>query len=492
MLSARPLHLISAAGAALALTVLLALLGDALTRAAVARQGLAAWTDWHDGVSPWRWALRQPRDVIAGRAFGRGRLAAGADALALEGWGPVQVGLRLTHPAPLAQAPVLQLDLRRSRPWPLTLIVRPALAAPQCTAAAGMLPRRPGTMRVDLATLRWRCNGHPAPMPAQAAMLRLAFAPPQRATIALDWVRLRPPVSPRLEGPIPLARLRAAPRAPGTVPVVWLPAWFSSRLLAQRDALWRQHPAAVALPAGVVPHAVPQRRHAGLRADAAIGACALLMALGILPSLRRRVPRMTDALQPLLAMAPVLLIAFGVGDSQAPDLRSGMLILLALGYALLLARLEPANLRPWRLCGPASGASLPLLPLLPAAVLWLLQGRHAPQAIELARYLPWAALQQFLVLAVVARRLDAALGRRAAAVLAAAALFALGHAPNTALMLLAFAAELYWAWCFLRGGALLPVVLAHALCGTLLQAIASDGGWLRSLAIGARYLGGTG
>jgi membrane protease YdiL (CAAX protease family) len=67
-----------------------------------------------------------------------------------------------------------------------------------------------------------------------------------------------------------------------------------------------------------------------------------------------------------------------------------------------------------------------------------------------------------------------------------ALLFALLHTPNARLMLLCFAAELWWARCFMRDRAVVPVALAHAICALLLQAGLS-GGWLRSLEVSARY-----
>ena len=487
-------HATAAALVALALAAALALLGNALTRAGVAHQGEQAWADWRAARSPWRWTLRQPRDVVAGRAFGPGRIsAAGTDALTVAfAGGALQLGLRLARPASLRQAPLLALQLTRSQALPLSIIVRRTLTAPACVAAAGRLPATAVTLRIDLAALHWRCADAPAMMPARAAMLRLQIAGPAGARIALRGAALLSTAPVALTTPLPWSAWRAAAPAMDTVPVVWLPARFSSHLLAQRDALWRRDPAAVALPAGVLPHApaAPATMPWGW---IVIALCALPMLLAWPgPGPRHLAQRPAWLLQALAAMLPVLLVAYGIGDSQTPDLRSGTLITLALGYALLLTLREDAALRPWHWLGSWRTTWLPLLPAVLASVLWLLQAQHAPQPADFARYLPWAALQQFLVLVVVARRLDAALGRRTAAVLAAATLFALGHAPNTALMLLAFAAGLWWAWWFLRRGALLPVVLAHALAGTLLQATASDSGWLRSLAIGARYLGSGG
>ncbi len=475
----------------LALVLLLALalaaLGNALTRAGVARQGMREWRAWHSGVSPWQWRLRRPADVIAARAFGAASVHADDDALAVHyRGGSWQIGLHLARPAALADAPVLLLSLRQSAALPLDVVVRRTLHARACTAAAGLLPARAGTLRIDLATLPWRCAGRPAPMPAQAAMLRLQSSGPDGARIVLVSAALLPRHALRPSPPETLAQWRTQTTAHAGVPVVWLPAVYSPHLLAQREALWRGDPAVIALPAGTT--AGHGMRASSVSSDwIAIIACALLM-LG-LSRWPPHAPRLRALGEALLALLPVLLIAFGVGDSQRPDARSGALILLALGFALLLSVRRTPLLAPWHWLAPWRQWALPMLPVLAAGLLWLAQPAAAPAIGGLLRYLPWAALQQYLLLVIVARRLDYALAWRPLAVLLAALLFALAHTPNTPLMLLTFAAGLLWVSWFLRRGALLPVIMAHALGATLLLGIASNAGWLRSLAIGGRYLG---
>ena len=101
-------------------------------------------------------------------------------------------------------------------------------------------------------------------------------------------------------------------------------------------------------------------------------------------------------------------------------------------------------------------------------------------------YLLWAILQQWLMLAVVLRRLEGGRLSPAVAVLIAALVFALMHTPNGVLMQLCLLAELWWAWCFRRSRALLPVAVAHVACALLVEA-GLAGGLLRSLEVSARF-----
>ena len=483
-----PLRRLTTASASLLLATLLALLGNTLTQHGIARQGLAQWSAWRVGQSPWSWNLRQPRDLVAGRAFGAGRLVAARDGLAVVfTGGAVQLGLRVARPIPLHDVPMLRLDFAHSLALPAAIIIRSRLSSEACEAAASPLPEGAGTQWVDLALLHWRCHGMRSSLPQRAAMLRLRIVGPRGARLVIRRVAMQPTVHLAPGPPTGLAHWRKA-QTPGRIAVVELPAGWSSRLLDERDAVWRVDPAAVVLPAMTRPHAVA--KHPAWRCNAlAIAACILLMLFGW-P--RRDPGRGALLLQALACLFPVILIALGVGNSGKPDLWSGLLVALALGYALLIGSRAPPGLGPWRWLAPWREWWLPMLPVALLLGLWLQDGVRSLGLGELLRYLPWALLQQYLLLVFVARRIDTVLPGRAPAVLACATLFALAHAPNTALMLLAFTGGLWWTWWFLQRRALLPVVIAHALAGAILQAITSNSGWLRSLAIGARYLGKTG
>lgn len=82
--------------------------------------------------------------------------------------------------------------------------------------------------------------------------------------------------------------------------------------------------------------------------------------------------------------------------------------------------------------------------------------------VSLAPSFVWALVQQYVLQAIVQRRLwDAGIRRRAP--LVAAALFALAHAPNPGLMTMTFLAG--WLWCswYRRHENLLTLAFSHAV-----------------------------
>src|SRR6185437_14178337 len=93
---------------------------------------------------------------------------------------------------------------------------------------------------------------------------------------------------------------------------------------------------------------------------------------------------------------------------------------------------------------------MPFALLPPTLLLIAGYGGHctAPTPGHVLTYLLWAILQQWLMLAVVLRRLEGGRQHPAFAVLLAALVFALMHTPNGILMQLCLLAELWWVWCF--------------------------------------------
>jgi hypothetical protein len=105
--------------------------------------------------------------------------------------------------------------------------------------------------------------------------------------------------------------------------------------------------------------------------------------------------------------------------------------------------------------------------LVVLAIGLLLGSVHDRGAImrDLAALVPWGAAQQWVLQTVVLREVQPRAGRRGS-VLIAAALFALVHAPNPALMMATFAGALGWCTIFTRHPNYLPLGLSHAI-GTL-------------------------
>lgn len=86
--------------------------------------------------------------------------------------------------------------------------------------------------------------------------------------------------------------------------------------------------------------------------------------------------------------------------------------------------------------------------------------------VAVASYLAWAVAQQYALQGVVLLRLEDA-GLRGTAPLAAAALFALVHAPNPGLMAFTFLGGLLWSVTFRRSPNLAAVAISHALLAVI-------------------------
>ncbi len=116
-------------------------------------------------------------------------------------------------------------------------------------------------------------------------------------------------------------------------------------------------------------------------------------------------------------------------------------------------------------------AWLPTLLLAAAIFVWGLQaGRFQPGLDQIPLiYIPWAALQQYILQAFLLRRFQTLTASCRVSVAAAAALFALYHLPNLPLMLASLCGALVWCRLFTRTPNLPVLALSHALLGLLLS-----------------------
>lgn len=444
------------------------------------------------GEPLWHWAPRVPEDLIAGRAFGAASLTADHSGLRMTSvdGSPYQVGLRLAQPIDLAHWPLLVIQGRSSAPGKLGLI-RQAAAEPACQAAdAVRLPRGAFTLTLDLRALAWQPPCYP---PSVADMLRLEPHMPAGATLQVQQIALRAPAMapllpfPAREVPADPGQLAGwiAPQRDGSAtPLLRLPAHASAEtLLGLRDRLRQHWPAALLVVGDRALEPAPAVR----AAPAFLWATSALYLAGLLwLGLRPRQGRALGWLElGAILFGPLWLIAglqWGSSDPQPAA--------LAFAAALVYALRTPwrKSSPEWHWLGSWQSTWLALVPLPIALGLVALLGHHgrvpAPGAIAI--YLLWAILQQWLMLAVVMRRLGALLPARNAVILLTATLFALMHTPNGALMQLCLLAECWWAWCFLRTRALLPIAVAHAACALLVQA-GLVGTVLRSMEVSERF-----
>jgi uncharacterized protein len=101
----------------------------------------------------------------------------------------------------------------------------------------------------------------------------------------------------------------------------------------------------------------------------------------------------------------------------------------------------------------------------------------------------WALIQQYVLQAFMYRRLRHVLGAEtpaSRAVLAAAAIFALVHAPNLTLMGLTFLGALAWSWVYERAPNLFALALSHAAISLMLMTSLPP--WLlQSMSVGYKH-----
>lgn len=439
----------------------------------------------------WEWSPRAPRDLVAGRVFGHGRVRPAPGGLAITSTGPEPFELGF----PVAQ----RLDLAH---WPILALRSAGRAAARvgvvwadgrgraCLTPA--LPWPAGTpLRIDLRKLdAVDAGGQRCPLPLAATMLRLRVQAAAGTTWTLQRVALASPD--RADGH---PSTTASPAAPASVreqlaaldgsipsPWVWLPADASAeQLLAWRDDAVHRQAGALALRTDHPP------RPPGKSMPAIFGwlACAAYLAVLLLLARRPRAP----GLALLAAFAGPLWLVAGLQWGE----RSGWPATCAFGGALAFAgwihRQDRTEGR-WNWIGPWTTARwwAPLL-LVPVAIAVGLVWGHPFEPVKPGRalvYVGWAMLQQWLLLGFALPRLERIPPSGPWPILGVAALFALMHTPNGTLMQLCLLAELFWAACFSRTRSLLPVALAHA-ASALVVGATLVGPVLRSLEVSARF-----
>ncbi|MBD8880904.1 CPBP family intramembrane metalloprotease [Rhodanobacter sp. 7MK24] len=448
------------------------------------------------GQPLWRWPLREPHDLVAGRAFGAADVesAGGALRITSRDGSPFEIGLPVHGMLDVEHWPRLSLHGVADAPFKLGIAWQPRLDQPGCLGwqdapvAAGPLQ-----LAVDLRHLHWQtAGGSDCSAPKRIDVLRLRLLLPAHVSLRLDELALHSdaslpaPALPTLllsPDPSTAARQLADPMLPAA-PWIALPAGASAETqLTLRELTWRQRPGALILPHGDAPATMRESNGHGWLPW--IGAGGYLLGLLMLASWWPRLPgRLWLELLACLA-GPLWLIA-GLQLGLRLTVPS---VLVFVGAVLFAAQTErqrrPAN---WCWWGNPRAWLLPFA-LLPLALLLVIRfgGQLAVPALSHAlMYLSWALLQQWLMLVVVMRRLESKQVHGTFAVLLTALVFALMHTPNGALMQLCLLAELWWAWCFQRSRALLPVAAAHATCALLVEA-GLEGGLLRSLEVSARF-----
>ena len=509
MSSVRPTQqLLPVAGFLAAVAVLLWCMGALsgwITRGQLLHQASHDVATLRAGKPLWQWHLRHPSDLVAGRVFGAADLTATTDGLAITSRDgtPFEVGLPLAVPADLAHWSLVSIAMQGNRGGVLDLSYQPAEAGTPCSAdRAALVPTNKTPLSIDLARQAWRnIDGTPCRAPDVVAYLwRLRVTMPAGATLSLHSVALTSPEPATL--PPAIDRQTADIRLLGSdssvnwtptplqldryrTPVVRLPEGATAEaMLLWRDRVRQYWPAAIILPFGQgLPRATLNHMPTWLDA----GVCALYLAWLIWLAIRQR-PGVVRPWTEVAAIAfgPLWLIAglrWGPGAS-VPGITAFLAALIYGGQSEW--RRRPVE---WGWFGRSGSDWIyPLLPLPVALALTLADGHHLLHldVRHVVAYLAWALLQQWAMLALVMGRLERTGLPRPAILLVTATLFGLLHTPNGALMQLCLAAELWWAWSFMRSPRLLPIALAHAASALLVES-GLTGHLLRSLEVSARF-----
>ena len=475
--------------------VALGWLAARITAAHLLEQAEQQWTRVQAGQPLWQWTLQQPRDLIAGRAFGHAAVARedGELQITSDDGTPFEVGLPIAWSLDLRHWPILQLRLQSTAAGTLGLVWQGG-QAPACLAstAHALTPDMRG-LRIDLRSLDWKSAG-PADCtaPGIAQMLRLRVQVPRGASLRLVSAELQTTEPlPRLEDvsvDLPSAKEagRVAERAQAwPMPLFRLPEGISTQtMLTLRDRLRARWPAALIVPAGATPHAQPATSPSSTVMWPVCAVYLLVLAWLALRPLKGRLRPWFDLAGCLLG--PLWLV-MGLHWGLRPTPLGVTAFMGGLAYALAIERRHLSRLWRW----PPTGADwLWPLAMLPVAGLLILFYGHALRPLlpgHVIAYFAWAWLQQWLMLAVLLRRFEQILPRPGWAIVPVALVFALLHIPNGMLMQLCFVGELWWAWCYLRSRSVLPVALAHATCALLVESGLAGGTLLRSLEVSARF-----
>jgi hypothetical protein len=439
---------------------------------------------WSEGLTPWRWKLSAPDAVVWPGSVGFERVDPSDSNLigiVVDGNADLSLGLR-GESIDLSLVDEMVIEVRAHEPARVSLIAESDGNA-QTVGSIGV-EKVDGFVRIPITP--------PSHATIDALRLHLETRPGASVAFGFGVLAARDGVS--------VQQCSEVQRCASRVFRIAAPAaTFPETTLAWRDALFAQRPAAIVAPSSNDPRIrafAAEVRTSIERPVFWLLATAPLL-VGLLSRTRRDAPMtgLRSALELALVFAPWLLLQWAGWPSEGAPPRASYVFLACLAGALLLK--PPAET--WRLLGDTGawkavgGFVLAMLPVL--AAMFFLSLKFEPDfAAEAAlspekalRYALWALLQQWLLLRVIAPRMQAIVGSEIFGAVAAGALFGLLHVPNFALMIATGFAGSVWAWLGYRHRALLPLSVSHAVLGiALLWATPT---WLvRSAEVGGRYL----
>ena len=455
-----------------------------------ARQRIAASTQ---GLPIARWPLTNAHDIIAGRVFGDAETRFDDAGLHITSAGEaVEIGLPLDGPLDLARYGLASIGVNASAQTHFQWSVYfPSSNAP---CRSDFLTIADSRIASRLDQLDWRCS-----LPTRPAVdsLRLVVDAPRGENVTLYDFALKPVmalqrpeadsipiVSSRADLPIAKERLNAMHESIQPIVVV-AGGWRDAATMQLRSDLRLAVPAVIAVSDATIASAAEGKSLATFKFTWLL--LALLLFVWARPP---KSPRLRIVVQ--VGAALLMPLWLSIGLRMGTTLSVVDTVFVAAGV-LYIATLLLQRGQSWQWIGKPSAWLIPAASVLLTIALALALSRDGgptlPDSISAFRYFAWAALQQLIVLRIVADRISGLSWSPAWVSLAAATAFALLHAPNQSLMLLTLIGGLFWTWNWQHHRALLPNVVAHALCG-LIASAAIDRSWLWSAEIGSRFFAG--
>ncbi len=437
-----------------------------------------------------RWSLTDADDIIAGRVFGDAETRFDEAGLHVTSRGEaVEFGIRLDGALDLARFGLasVAVDSEGTARFQWSAYFQeskePCRSDP-LTVVDGRIVSR-------LDQIAWQCELPPRPA---ASSLRLVVDAPRGANVTFHDFSLTPVASlqlpeldsiPRIAANDDLAsaevRFAALPTSIQPVAIV-TPGWRDAATVKMRETLRIVVPAAIAISGASVADAAQPLR------SRTFNATWVLLALLLVAWLwRTKSPGWRIVVQVGAALLMPLWLSVGLRMGTRFTVLDYLFVVAGVSYLIMLLMQRG---HPWKWFGRPAAWLIPAASVvMTAALAMLIPRENGPQALDSIaafRYLAWAAIQQVIVLRIVADRISGLGWSTCWVVLAAATAFALLHAPNQSLMVLTLVGGLLWTWNWRRHRALLPNVFAHALCG-LIASAAIDRSWLWSAEIGSRF-----
>ena len=464
------------------------------------------------GGTPFDWRFRTADDLVAGHPFGTEDFEFADSSLRLQlNSGSFEVGRPLARPLDLQHFPRVHAAFDTELAGELRFVMRETLQSPETISEPIVF--LPGSVdrTFELRKLSWSGGNQSttAALPERAALLRLRYSAQAHGTIVLKQVALQrrtgaaaldigrtPPIVDAAEAQravpvvyrVPFAAqsqqvdiAAIATNAHGADPaLILLPGRGRvEQQIALRNAVYAVLPTAILIPESAFAETFaaarelaangPQPRAVSTRWHLVALFGAILVIARLRPPRNARWRALVEIV--LTLAAPMWLILGGDGGGSTWHSPQRALIALTIAYAISLS--WPRN---WRWNGTPSAWRASTAVVILALMIGLLLHRGdspsaAPGLHDIARYLGWALLQQYLICAVCTERWRLATGNTALAAYFGALGFALLHTPNAALMLATFVGGLCWCAIYLRHRALLPVAFSHAASAIILSAL---------------------